>query len=680
MLIVSILDADLMAERQVSSPDGKAELFTPAKNGNWAWVNITHADGPIQLSVSSTRSKSEIIEFSRTSDPASRPTSWLIQATEMPIFLDALAESDIHVRCFGATLSDPLNALLETEEKKTSEAVVAMLDMICRDLPFDNDEFEKLDRKTGFELLRGCAAVARRLGLFETEADFLRRATDIRASPNQMRLLSYAYANAQNYDNAIIAAEAAVRSKPDLVEGPFRDHLAELKAYSDVGKELLASTAGAAKKSPHNSKAGYCLHNSLPYRNGGYAMRSHSLLSAMRAQNYDISAFVRPGFPIDGPPGSDRPSGRKSIDGVDYHFANMFSRNGRTYGYVLEAADYFEATFEAQNIGVVHAATNFWIGLPAALAAKRLGLPFIYEVRSFWAVTREAQTPGYQESPNGKRETALDNILLAMADAVVTLNDAMRQHIEATGVDPERITIIPNCVDLERFSAPEYVPALAAQYGLSSDDIVIGYLGAMLGYEGIDLLIEAVDPLITDNPKVKLVIVGGDPGKSSDSASVEYQLRRQVERLGLTANIIFVDRIPPGEAPNHYGLFDICAYPRRNFEVCELVSPLKPLEAMAAGKVVIISDVGGMSDIVEAGRTGLIFKKNDVPSLRSVLQSAIENTALRNRIENAARDFVREERSWANAATRLATVYEQAGTSSKPNMEHVKHLVERHFC
>lgn len=679
MLEVSIHDADSMAEKHVSSAEDEIELFAPMEQGNWVWINIVRFDGPVQLSTSPALSPSEIFAFSGAPNLTSRPTCWLVRTSESSIRLIASGNRATRVRCCIATLPNPLKALLADADDETIEAMVAALDMACANRPFDARPFRSLDANTAFELLRGCAAVARRLGFFEVEIALLTRAIDIRSSPNQLRLLSHAYANAQNYHGAIMAADAAVRSNPELAKGPFGDHLDELKAYSDVGAELLGKEARIQGRPARSDKVGYCLHNSLPYRNGGYAMRSHSLLLALRAQNHDISAFVRPGFPIDGPSSSERPSGAKNIDGVEYHFANMFSRNGRTYGYVLEAADYLEEAFVLQDIGLVHAATNFWIGLPAAIAAKRLNLPFVYEARSFWEITREAQTPGYKDSPKGRRETALDAILLAMADAVVTLNGAMRNHIEAMGVDPERITIVPNCVDSEQFSVVERDSDLAALYGLSKDDIVIGYLGAMLGYEGIDLLVEAVGPLIADNPNVKLVIVGGDPAKRNDTLSIENQLKQQVEHLGLAANIVFVDRISPRQVPEHYGLFDICAYPRRSFEVCELVSPLKPLEAMAAGRTVIVSDVGGMSDILEDTRTGLVFEKDNVVSLRSRLQCALEDSALRNRVANAARKFAREERSWSRAATQLRAVYERARTTPKPETGHVEALVREYF-
>ncbi|WP_211306381.1 glycosyltransferase family 4 protein [Parasphingopyxis lamellibrachiae] len=679
MLIVSIHDADLMAERQVSSSDGQVEIITPQKNGNWAWVHFTHANGPIQLSVDPTPFKSEIFESGEALEASSRSMSWLIRAPGQRIFLNAPEGSDTHFRCFGATLPDPLNTLIALEDNQIIKAVVSVLSKLCRHLPLNDDVFAKLDQDTRFEILRGCAAVARRLGFFETEAQLLSRATEIRKSPNQLRLLSFAYANAQNYRSAIIAAEAALEAKPDLANGPFQDHIAELRAYCDVVDELRRMPRPTSRKTAVHRKIAYCLHNARNYAHGGYAMRSHSLAAAITNAGRPLAAFARPGFPSDGALPDEMPSGQQLIDGIPYHFENGFGRRGRTFGYIAEAAAYFEQAFAANQIGIVHAATNFWTALPAALAANRAGLPFVYEVRSFWAITREARQPGFATTPQAARDNALEAIVLALADQVMTLNNQMRDHLIGMGADNARITIIPNCVEADRFTPASPDSALMHEYGVEPGDVVIGYMGAMLHYEGLDLLIEAAAPLIRNNQHIKLILVGADPKNTNDPQSIEQGLRRQIDQLDLGNAIRLVDRVSPDMAQRLYGLFDICAYPRRALAVSELVSPLKPLEAMAAGKTVIGSNVGGLQDMIEDDRTGLLFDKDDATDLRAALERVISDPALRERLGNSARAFVKAERSWTEAARRVEDVYQRAESEIGIDHDTLSNLLTKYF-
>ena len=504
------------------------------------------------------------------------------------------------------------------------------------------------DAKADFTLARAAVKALRRSGHFAAEAAMLAHAGTIKPSPRLALLRAMALINANNFPAARRVADGADGDGKDFV-----GLIDELRAFETVTEEL-AATAGAPRTAAASARIAYCLHNALPYAHGGYAMRSHALALALQAGGREMRLYARPGFPVDTEGWAGAVDDKADVDGLIYRFDTRFGRRGRAYAYVAEAADHYERVFADDGIGVVHAATPFWTALPAGIAARRLGLPFVYEVRSFWAVTREAREPGFARTPQAQRDTALERIALALADRVVTLNGAMRDHLGEYGVAPDRIEIAPNSVDTERFVPAPRDPALAARHGIGADDVVIGYFGAMLGYEGLDLLVEAAAPLVDADPHLHLLIVGADPGRRAVPGTLEHDLAARITgpRMAL------VDRVPPDEGPAYYNLLDICAYPRRGDTVCELVSPLKPLEAMASGKAVIVSDVGGMRDLVDDGHTGLSVPCEDIGALREAIAHLAANRDERARLAAAARGFVIAERRWAAAAGAVSRCYD----------------------
>ncbi len=670
---VKVHDADCMAQKQLSAIGRRVTLFRPQPVMVWVVAIAEEKGRPLSLA-----SVSDFAGIRTPNKTNCGIVTWIFRASGSPVYLENL-EDGISVECFVGTLPEPPITLSEQSDHGIVSALCDVLEHLCGGQAFDNTEANGLDPAQAFDLFRGCAAIARRLGLFSSEAQLLAKALDIRPSTNLTRLLSYAAAHAQNYALAITTAETALKNNPRLAEGPFQDHIAELRAYCDVVDELRRMPRPTSRKTAEHRKTAYCLHNARNYAHGGYAMRSHSLAAAITKAGRPLAAFARPGFPSDGALPDEMPSGQQLIDGIPYHFENGFGRRGRTFGYIAEAAAYFEQAFAANQIGIVHAATNFWTALPAALAANRAGLPFVYEVRSFWAITREARQPGFATTPQAARDNALEAIVLALADQVMTLNYQMRDHLIGRGVDNARITIIPNCVEADRFTPASPDSALMREYGVAQGDVVIGYMGAMLHYEGLDLLIEAAAPLIRNNRHIKLILVGADPKNTNDPQSIEQGLRRQIDQLDLGHAIRLVDRVSPDMAQRLYGLFDICAYPRRALAVSELVSPLKPLEAMAAGKTVIGSNVGGLQDMIEDDSTGLLFDKDDATDLRAALERVISSPALRERLGNGARAFVKAERSWTEAALRVEDVYRRA--ESKVGIDHdtLSNLLTKYF-
>lgn len=671
---VKIKNADDMTDRWITAYDGSLSVRVAKNEWSWILVKSEHPDHPCAV----IARQSEIEEPKIAGDNGHLAT-WFFQGTQDELVLNGLQGLE-QFECFVGTLPKQLAKFVAHAEQVDRKALAQFLISICVNEAPDWQKVERFSDDAKFDLLHGCSTLARRLGLFRAEVTLIESALTIRQSKNMTRLLSYAYAHAQDYRRAQDIAEIVLKSDPAMIEGPFQLHLSELEAFANIGSELKnLAGASVARQSKTPPKTAYCLHNSLPFAQGGYAMRSHSLAEAIVSEGRELVAIARPGFPSDGHKPSQSPMGCETTDEIDYYFENSFGRKGRAYAYIAESADYFEKMIRTHEISTVHAATNFWTALPAAIAAQRLAIPFIYEVRSFWTDTREARLPGFSKTPQAKRDDMLETIVLAMADEIITLNAAMHEKLVALGSDPKRISIVPNCVDAMKFVPQPRDLDLAKQYRIGEQDIVIGYMGAMLGYEGLDLLVDAAAPLIRANSDIKLVLVGADAQKLNDPGSIEFGLRRQIERLQLGDNVILSDRVPPAIAREFYNLFDICAYPRRGFEVCERVSPLKPLEAMAAGKTVIASDVGGLLDMVSHESTGLVFGRENVSALRAALDRAIDDNVLRQQLGESARMFVASERNWKDAAKAVVTVYERADHGSGPDKETLARLVSGHF-
>lgn len=641
--------------RKTSGDTGYLENTLPPIGPSYGWVGFSQHSGlAIEIDGNERPGESKSTVFQSK------------KFTSLRLKLPSTAKWPANLHCYIATLPDTLTNLLDKaeEDRGLVQSVVENILEVGishrRNLEEGrlNKALEPLDDKVAFNLLRGCIPVLRHLRLFDAEAALLMRALEIRPSNNLQLLLSMALTNAQDYHGAIEAASHISLDKSDPKFGAFEHHMRELKAFELVEKEisdLLVRKNGCRRR--QSDRVAYCLHNALPHANGGYAIRSHAIAKSLISSGLDLIAIARPGFPSDGKYSPSRYAPKHSIDGVTYHFNNDFGRRGSAYHYIARSSDYFENIFRRENIGIVHAATNFWTALPAGIAAERLNLPFIYEVRSFWGMTREAREPGFLETPQASRDEALERITLSFADHVFTLTEAMRHHLSVYDIAPEKVVLAPNCVDADRFVTQGRNSELSRRFNIEPDDVVVGYIGAMLDYEGLDLLIEATAPILAQNPKIKMLLIGADPEKLKTASGTEGHLLRQISETGLGDQIQLAARIPNEATAVHYGLFDICAYPRRNHDICELVSPLKPLEAMAAGKAVVLSDVGGMQEMVSHGQTGLVCQPNNAKSLRDQLEQLINNPLLRDNMGKNARSFVRRERNWPKTVSAMIDVY-----------------------
>lgn len=512
--------------------------------------------------------------------------------------------------------------------------------------------------KTGRIRYLGVAAnQAARAKRFGVEARCLEMLNDTSPGANLQQKIARAYHRDANYSDLADVLARWPHVLQTTPQTPFHQGAAEISAAAELAESFDVPHAERYRARTTGPRVAYLLHNALPYASGGYATRGHGLMRGLLSAGGAGSVLARPGFPLDTKSGMDIPEGSsmRRIDGVTYRFENSFGRKGLLFRYMLKAGDYFAET-APRNTTVIQAASNFYTGMAGAHAAFRRKQPFVYEIRGFWELTRQSRDASFAETALYLRNRRLEQCSAHLADHVLTLTPSMKREIESWGVPPERISLAPNAVDADVFVPGNRDAKLAERLGLTPDNLVIGYIGSFVDYEGLDMLLEASLRLIAKDDRVRLMIVGDDTPGGKAAVPVGAQLRAQAAASGLGDKILFTGRIPHDEVPAHYSLIDICPFPRRPVPVCEMVSPMKPLEAMAMGKCVIVSSVGGMEGMVRHGETGLIFRKGDPDALYAALRKA-RDPELRARLGAEARKWVSKERSWKNVGASVADLH-----------------------
>jgi PEP-CTERM/exosortase A-associated glycosyltransferase len=292
---------------------------------------------------------------------------------------------------------------------------------------------------------------------------------------------------------------------------------------------------------------------------------------------------------------------------------------------------------------------NAW---PAIRVGARLGLPVVYEIRAFWedaAVDHGTQSEG---GPRYRLTRALETGAVRRAGQVITICEGLRGDLIARGIAGDKISVVPNAVDIEHFSvSPGADQALKASLGLAGCR-VIGFLGSFYAYEGLDLLIEALPRMLARAPDIRLLLVGGGPQEAA--------LKARAAALGLADQVKFVGRVPHAEVGRYYSVVDLLAYPRHRMRLTDLVTPLKPLEAMAQGHLLIASDVGGHKELIEDGVTGTLFRAGDVDDLAAKAVATLARADGGAALRAAGRAFVERERNWTRSIERHKAIYGRA--------------------
>jgi PEP-CTERM/exosortase A-associated glycosyltransferase len=392
----------------------------------------------------------------------------------------------------------------------------------------------------------------------------------------------------------------------------------------------------------------HVLDHSLPHHSG-YTFRTRAIMKAQQYAGWDVAGItsVRH-YQHD----IIRAEPSEAVDGLTFH-RTLAQTSGpallREYREISVLADAIVALYQNWPFDILHAHSPALNGLAAAWAAQRLGLPLVYEIRAFWEDAAVGNGTGSEGSAKYRLTRALENHVVAKADAIAVICEGLRGDLIERGVHPSKIMVSPNGVDMELFGNPPAKDAgLAEEIGLTGKD-VIGYIGSFYDYEGLDDLITAMAHLQGAAKDAHLLMVGGGPMADA--------LRAQAAASPAADRIHFIGRVPHEQVERYYSLIDILAYPRKSMRLTDLVTPLKPLEAMAQGRLVAASDVGGHKELIEDGVTGALFPADDPKGAALAFEKLFANRAGWDDRRIAARHFVESQRNWKDNIHRYDPVY-----------------------
>ncbi|MFF2621998.1 glycosyltransferase family 4 protein [Oerskovia jenensis] len=395
------------------------------------------------------------------------------------------------------------------------------------------------------------------------------------------------------------------------------------------------------------------LTNSLPHTQSGYTLRSHAILTAQQGSGVRVEATTRPGYPVT--IGTLGARGVDVVDGITYRrliprrLANDPARR------FADATDLLVRCAEQLGPDLLHTTTpGVTTGEVTRAAAVRLGLPWVYEVRGLpeetW-VASHATPAARATAERSERRTLLrakESELAISADAVVTLSATLRDELVSRGVPPERITVVPNAVSSSLLSEHPEPAAARASLGLPEASFVVGSVSSLVGYEGHATILRTVALLRRRGLDVSALIVG--------DGVCRPDLVRLADDLDLGRSAVLPGRVPREQAPRYTAALDVLLVPRRADRVTRLVTPLKPVEAMAIGRPVVASDLPALAEVLDAPRGGLLVDPDDVAGWADAVESLHDDRALYRRLVATGRSVARE-RTWERAADTYDHVY-----------------------
>ena len=390
----------------------------------------------------------------------------------------------------------------------------------------------------------------------------------------------------------------------------------------------------------------HVLDHSLPLHSG-YTFRTRAILKAQMERGWTVAGVTGPRYHT-----GDSPF--ETLDGIDFHRTKQMRRLPPVVGELAEIAAFARRigeVVERFRPDILHAHSPVIDPLAAMRAAKRYGLPLLYEIRAFWEDAAVGNGTGTEGSAKYRAIRGLETWAARRVDAVAVICEGLKRDLIARGIDAGKIMVSPNGVDLHLFGDP--VPrdaALAAQLGLEGAD-TIGFIGSFYDYEGLDDLIAAMPALLAQRPKARLVMVGGGP--------MEQALRAQAAASSAAHAMHFVGRVPHEQVERYYSLIDLLVYPRKHMRLTDLVTPLKPIEAMAQHRLVAASDVGGHRELIRHGDTGTLFPPDDPAALAHAVAGVFADRSGWDAQKMRARQWVERERNWSSNISRYEPVYQR---------------------
>ncbi len=392
----------------------------------------------------------------------------------------------------------------------------------------------------------------------------------------------------------------------------------------------------------------HVLDHSLPVHSG-YTFRSQNLFRAQRAMGHEPVIVTSPKHEESW---SENWALKEKINDFIYYRSGSVRRFPGLFAYqawlmhvlsrrILEVA-------QMEKPAIIHAHSPVLNAIPALWVARKLGLPIVYEIRAFWEDAAVDHGTYAEGSWKYRLTRLIETMVCTKVDHVTILCNGLKEDLVARYIPAEKITPVFNGVDIDDFQPCSADSECLAEWQLEGKK-VIGFIGSFYRYEGLDLLIKAFARIAEAHADAVLLLVGG--------GEMENELMALVAALKLGRKVIMPGRIPHERVPGVYAMIDVLAYPRYSMRLTELVTPLKPLEAMAMSKALLASDVGGHRELIHNGKTGLLFKAGDVDNLTEQLDRLLTEQKLRENLEQQGREWVKENHTWEKTTAVYQEIY-----------------------
>ncbi|WP_169251276.1 glycosyltransferase [Brevibacterium sp. 'Marine'] len=427
-------------------------------------------------------------------------------------------------------------------------------------------------------------------------------------------------------------------------------------ANMSEAQELIPARAKGPVYTPERERVMYCAHSTPMFNSNGYSTRTRGVVAGLAQAGIDVTVVARAGYPWDSAVDTVVPNETRYVSELDdVRYVHLPGPNLNNYPldrYTIQAADSLVREAKLLRPSIIHAASNFRNALPALIAARRLGLPFVYEVRGLWEVTEASNKEGWDATERYSLMANLETLVATEADAILAITQEVADELIARGVTATKIKIAPNSVDSNSFLPLPVDAEYAKKRNIRTDVPTIGFAGSLVEYEGLDTLLEAGKILDEHDREFQIVIAG--------SGSYEAELRKKCDDERIR-NVAFTGRVPIAEMRRLYSLFDIMPCPRKSLPVTEMVSPLKPLESFASSKAVVLSDVSPHR--ILAGKNeerALLFPAGNAEALAAVLERLIDDHELTEELGRRGRRWVRSSRSWTSLGLNIREWYREA--------------------
>jgi glycosyltransferase involved in cell wall biosynthesis len=435
----------------------------------------------------------------------------------------------------------------------------------------------------------------------------------------------------------------------------YNTMLQDQDCFDNIIKDMKVNIGhiGPVKELENKIRVLYLIDMSPQYESIGYTVRTHDMLKHVNEKpDIKVTGCTRLMYPFNRPIeyfDINKVNDEYEADGVKYIKLLKEDNNINNYDIIEYLKMYTAAVIKEAfrlRVNVIHAATDYYNGVACLYAARFLGIKSVYEVRGFWEESSIAYNSYVFDSDTVNLRSKMENSVCSKVDQVLTINEGLQNKIkDRSGRDAD---IICNGIDLTKVKPDEDIRGeLRQKLGISYECTVVGYIGSLLVYEGLDYLLEVISKI----NNIKFVFAGKGPELDN--------LFKKSRQLGIQDRVIYLGVLSHEECIRHYNIIDVVAYPRRGLDVCKFTSSSKMFEAMAMQKALLVSDLPANREVITDGINGLFCEPDDVDDLYNKLCKLVYDDDLRVKLSKSAREYVIENRDWITISDNLVKVYKR---------------------